>query len=242
MQANVNARREYAQIKKQLKELGKGNARLTASSLFLEQNISPQQRDYTFPVLQSDNNPAPFPTEIRLNINDEFIITELGLYLVGTLLTPGTPPIQTNVLLTYAPSEIGGAGTNNHILNRLWQGKLKIDVNNVTYVENWDLQRHHVIPRTQFQDTSAGIPASLFPSINTETDGIVQMVPMITLSGAKKNNITINLPQPLDVPTASTWTNQDGLTHTLTFGRIALLMRGWLAQNASKFQGVGAPK
>lgn len=240
MQANVNARREYAQIKKQLKELGKGNARLTASSLFLEQNISAQQRDYTFPVLQSDNNPAPFPTEIRLNINDEFIITELGVYLVATVETTGGP--ASNILLTYAPSEIGGAGTNNYILNRLWQGKLKIDVNNVTYVENWDLQRHHVIPRTQFQDTSAGIPASLFPNINTETDGIVQMVPMITLSGAKKNNITINLPQPLDVPSFSTWTNQDGLALRITFNRIALLMRGWLAQNASKFQGVGAPK
>lgn len=239
MQANVNARREYSAIKKQLEKIGKGNARLTASSLFLEQNINPQTRDYNFAVLQSDNNPAPFPTEIRLNINDEFIITEIGVFIEAFIAT-GTPPTASAVLFPYAPAEIGTGA--NHILNRLWQGKMKIDVNNITYVENWDLQRHHKIPRTQFQDTSAGIPASLFPSMDNLEDGMVQMVPMITLSGAKKNNININLPLPLDIPTNTTWTNQDGLAHSISFSRIAILMRGWLAQNASKFQGVGAPK
>jgi hypothetical protein len=60
---------------------------------------------------------------------------------------------------------------------------------------------------------------------------------MLTFSGAKKNEITISLPNgAMDTfSTAVKSQNQDSITIAST--RIAIWFRGMLAQNAASFQG-----
>ena len=76
-------RLNYSVIFNRYKKLGKGNVRLTQSALFLTKPIQSTQSAYTFDVLETQTGTLQ-PDEIRLNLNDEFIIASMGLYLVGT--------------------------------------------------------------------------------------------------------------------------------------------------------------
>jgi hypothetical protein len=114
-------------------------------------------------------------------------------------------------------------------------GTLQILVNKISRLERWDLKKHNYVPRTQFQNTSAGIPASTQPSIDYSEHGTYPMQPMLTLSGAKKNDVVVTLVN--SVPTATgTWTPSTGGTIAITINKLALLFRGMLAQNAASFQ------
>ena len=66
-------------------------------------------------------------------------------------------------------------------------------------------------------------------------DAMFPVEPLLTLSGAKKNSINLNLAGAIS---ASTFTlvSDDGSTTAYTLDRIALVMRGLNAQNAASFQ------
>jgi len=227
----LQIRNSYNNILKKYQDLGKGNVRLTQSTLLLVQPINAATDTYKFPVLETDNAIAPQPEEIRLNMNDEFISYDIGYYVMCNMDKADVD--AGRFFLTYAPMELHHSFTG--ILGA-WLGKLAISVNNIQRVEKWDLKRHNIIPRTQFQNTSAGIPAATQPSLKYEADGMFPMQPMLVFSGAKKNDITLNLVAAISATAGGDWTT--GAT-AITFEarKLALLFRGLLAQNAAKFQG-----
>ena len=71
-------------IKRAYKARGVENVRLTQSSLLLIQTINPNSTTINFDVLDSQVANL-LPQEIRLNINDEFIVNEVGVYLYGNI-------------------------------------------------------------------------------------------------------------------------------------------------------------
>lgn len=234
-------RSSYKVILAKYKKIKKGNVRLTQSSLLLIQPIDPAKDNYKFPVLESDNAIAPQPEEIRLNQNDEFISYEVGYYLLldKTVAVPAANTPAGKEYLTYAPAELDFTFST---MSRAWDGYLQILVNKISRLEKWDLKKHYMTPWTQYKSTSLGLPYSTLPSIDFSKDGIKAMQPMLTLSGAKKNDIIVQLLNGAVPNTAAGGlvvpSSAEPFLQTITIKatRLSLFFRGMLAQNASKFQ------
>lgn len=234
-----NIRNSYKAILRRYKKIDKGNVRLTQSSLLLERSINATTDTYRFPVLETDpgdNAGRAFIEEIRLNQNDEFISYEVGYYIVADK-TPTPEYLEADIFgrffFTYAPDELGGGAVG--ALEDAWLGNLQILVNKISRLERWDLKKHNCIPRTQFKSSDPGQVFATQPSIDYEKDGTYQMQPMLTLSGAKKNDVIVSLIHAIPSDVVMPWTTpvDDVVFH---MKRLALVFRGMLAQNAAKFQ------
>lgn len=219
----------YKVILDQYKRNGKGNVRLTQSSLYLTKPISATRTTYDFDVLETQSATL-VENEIRLNLNDEFIITTMGFYLQATA-TDSLGGSLGRVLLSNIPTQVNGAlGT----LNNYYQGAFSIAVNNVIYLDKWDTQKHKFVPRTQFGNFA--IPTQ---AVNDSTDfsrnAMFPVEPLITLSGAKKNDLKLQLATAIN---GGLFTLKDdaGVSTNYTIDRVALILRGLNAQNGASFQ------
>lgn len=225
-------RASYQLIIEKYKARGKGNVRLTQSSIILSQKIDVNTKTYVFPILQSDNQTPAEAEEIRLNLNDEFVSYEVGYYVNYKLIVEGANNYAANNYLTFAPV---GMGSTNAVLNAAWDSRMTIDINGIKRLENWDMLKHKFTPRTQFQDFTLGYPYATFPSIDMSKDGTQSMQPMITFTGAKKNEITLSLNDNIKLLPSFNQSIKGGEV-TYTAYSLVLLFRGMLGQNAAKFQ------
>lgn len=240
MKNGVLDRYNFNQIMRKYAALAKKNVRLTQSDLFLTQAISSTKTAYNFDILNNENINGSVQThEVRLNQNDEFVATEIGIFLFCTFTDAGA--VVANRLLTNAPIELDKAALQSE---KLYAGTLRLAVNNIVYTENWAVRKHEKITQTQFASMptpaagppviSNSYPATL-PDNDFSVDGFVPLAPTLAFSGAKKNEITISLPEAMQTfSTSVKMQNQDAITVAST--RIAIWMRGMLAQNAAKFQ------
>lgn len=234
----ISKRVDFDLIRGKYAKNGKGNVRLTQSSLFLTQSIDPTKSSYDFEVLENQTQSLT-ADQVRLNLNDEFIITSLGVYLYGTYTIDGEPRVELGKqLFSYVPYELGnGKATGGAVrLKNLYAGVLKIAVNNIVYLEKFDTRRSEKITRTQFTNHNPGIFDSTSPSNDFNMDGMVKFSPMITLSGAKKNDLNIRLPQAIEGGYFE-WTTDEDTKVRVTIDKIAVRAYGLLAQNAAAFQG-----
>jgi len=220
------ARINYSVIAQKYRNVGKGNVRLTQSSLFLTKPINSSVTTYNFDVLESQTASLQ-ADEIRLNLNDEMIITQIGLYLVGSINGTATK------LFTSPPYELSSAVADR--LQPFYAGTFKIAINNIVYMEKWDTMKHLCVERTQFQNGGLGQNATT-PSTNLAKDSMYALEPMITLSGAKKNDLTLQLPSAITAGNF-TWTDSVGMPVVVAIDRVGLLIRGFNAQNSATFQG-----
>jgi len=227
-------------IKAKYTKMGKGNVRLTQSSLFLTKDIDPTRSTYTFDVLENQTQTLQ-PDEIRLNLNDEFTITQAGLFLYGSWTSGIDPVLATSrQLLTYAPCELDASFIQ---VKDLYAGTMRIAVNNIVYQEKLDTRRFEKVTRTQFNNGTKNFAAATdwqgatMPSNDFSTDGMIEYAPLIVLSGAKKNEITITLPNSITPTGPVHFVNNNGQNVYFSVTKIALKLYGLNGQNASKFQG-----
>lgn len=225
-------RASYQLIIAKYQKRGKGNVRLTQSSLVLMQAIQTNTKTYNFAVLQSDNQSAIQPEEVRLNLNDEFVSYEVQYLLQAKSRVAGSTGGDYNTYLTYAPVELNAQLAQ---LNAAYDAKMTIDVNGVKRLENWDMLKHKCTPRTQYQNTSAGLPFATTPSICLNEDGTANMQPMLTFTGAKKNEISLTMSQNLSSGLIYDFLTVGG-TITNEVKNLVLIFRGMLGQNAAVFQ------
>ena len=224
----------YKTIMAKYSRLGKQNVRLTQSTLFLTKPINPNVTTYSFDVLETQNATLQ-ADELRLNINDEFIITTLGMYLVATARTGDgvAPAVTGQKLFTYTPGELDN---NSAIkLENFYAGALQISVNNIVYLDKWDTRKHEYVPRTQFANNVALVGQATQPQGEFSKNAMFPVEPLITLSGAKKTNLILTLPTAISGG-AFAWIDDKGATTTYTIDRVGLLVRGLNAQNGSVFQ------
>ena len=219
----------YGTILNRYKAAGKGNVRLTQSTLILSKPLSASQTTYSFDVLETQNSTL-VGTETRLNLNDEFIITSLGIYLQATVTNAAATTSYGTKWFAYVPSQANaGAG----VLQPVYNGNLQIAVNNVVYLDKFDTGKSQCVPRTQDAPFTTPSNATI-GSTNYAKDGMVSIEPMLTLSGAKKNNVIINLASAA-TPVSITVAANTG-SNVYNFDRIAVIMRGLNAQNGASFQ------
>lgn len=191
--------------------------KLTQATLRLEQPLVTTNALYTFPVLVNVQNGSQqqFSTEIRLNQQDSFVPTEVGVFVA----VPTGSNDTTFKLLTYNSPAIFSAAASA-ALPTLYNGLLKIMINNVQYLNYWDIWRHWYAGETQQTAAlGAGSPMDQFCGSD---DGFYPMEPFILLIGSQNIQINITLPAAL--------ANVDANS------RVILLFRGVLAQNSTVVQ------
>jgi hypothetical protein len=229
------ARFDFEKIKKSLAEIGKGNARLTQSALVLIQDINSTKTVYNFPVLENDNATGIKPQEIRLNQNDSFVSTSLGIYLLAKQFDRETEQVKGDyIYLTHAPYNQSEETLD---CQPLYDGYLRVSINNINYVDKYDVRKHELVQKTQFNDRgTVNLTGSTYANIDLNTDGIFSIAPMITLEGSKKNQIDIVLPYAMTSGKTFGVLDNNGNQAFYQITSIGLVWRGLLAQNSSQFQ------
>lgn len=223
------ARLNYANIISKYRNIGKGAVRLTQSSLYLSKPIVATQTTYNFDILETQTATQQ-ADEIRLNLNDEFIVTTMGLYLEADFFNPGATGIKR--LFTYAPVELNGS---NSVVENFYNGTFQISVNNIVFLDKWDTRKHEYIPQTQFQNFVAGTSTATTSMQQMSKAGMFPVEPTITLSGAKKNQLTLQLPTAINSTTV-TFTDDSTGSVNYRINRVSVLLRGLNAQNGATFQ------
>jgi len=159
--------------------------KLTMSDLRFEQAVAAGQTLYTFPVLQTDTSLGIFNTELRLKLQDSFVISQFAYYIglptsaIDTAWIPDTYPNP----FTY--------GANANAMRSLYNGNVKFTINNDVVMYNWHLMRHYYAPETQA--TAAPAAGSPIDQKRLGVDGFYPMEPTITLIGQKDNLLQIFL-------------------------------------------------
>ena len=214
-------------------KLWKGNVRLTQSSLYLTKPILPTTTVYNFDVLETQAVTLQ-ANELRLNLNDEFIVAEMSMGIECSVLDAGLQDTGAKFLLTYAPFEINSVSASR--IANFYAGALQISVNNIVYLDKYDMRRSQIVPTTNFTNFVAGTSASTQPSIDWSKDSYYNNEPLLTLSGSKKNSIQISIPTAI---TQSTFTilDSNNVAYNLRADRVFWATRGLNAQNGSVFQG-----
>ena len=114
---------------------------------------------------------------------------------------------------------------------------IQIYHDNIVYLDKWDTKKHECRPRTQYGSFSGTTTIVNSSQASTEfsKNGMFPVEPLLTLSGAKKNTITLTLPNAV---TGGSFTvlADDRSSVRYTISRIALVMRGLNAQNGASFQ------
>lgn len=220
-QAKVN------NIARALARRGLKTNRISQSTLIFKQPIVAGNSSYTFGVLQ---NQAPvLPGEIRLALQDIFTVSTMAIGFSGTLNFAGPPAISRRIYFFSPPAQLGAAALN---LFPLYEGTCKVMVNEVSYLLNWDLQRHFFAGSTQINAVAAS-PNTLNELAGSK-DAFFPVTPGIVLNGNAKNEFTLQMPTNQLAPAAGlAYTNAAGESYTINIDELVIMTRGYLAQNAS---------
>lgn len=182
--------------------------RMTQSYLRLEQAIQQGKTQYNFPV--QVNQGSVFNTEKRLNLQDTFVISEVGIYLAK----PSGPTDAAFKLNTFADPQVFTTAGAAAAMEVIYNSELQILVDNVQYVPGWDLQKHKVVPQTQ-EGSSAPPTTEYFGN----SYGMYPMEPNLLLVGSKNNVVNIVLPA--------------GIATIEPNSRIIIKLNGLLVQNST---------
>lgn len=185
--------------------------KLTQSYLRMEAAAAVGPTTYNF--LPLINQTPVNNTEQRLNLQDSFVISEIGVFLglaSGATDSSFIPQTFPDPLIF-----VTGAGQ----LKKLYSGQLKFSVNNNVLLPAWDVLRHYNAGQTQTSVAAATPPPNAQVNQKTGDDGFYPMEPNLILVGSKNNQIQLTLPE--------------GFTTVDSNTRIILMLRGILVQNST---------
>lgn len=187
--------------------------KLTQSELRLEQPLVAGATVINFPVLSNIQNQAQqFPSEIRLNLQDSFVPTRLGVYVA----LPSSAADASFVLYTYFNPTVFAAHAAAE--ETFYNGQLKLMINNSQYINGWGLKRHRVSNQTQ-QLVAPIAPAANVDQQDGANDGLYPVQPFVLLLGSQNIQLSIQLPAPIAAVDAN--------------ARVVLRFEGVLAQNST---------
>lgn len=194
-------------------------AKLTQTVIRLEQTLNTTQSLYTFPVTTVSNAPAGtlFPSERRLNQQDSFIVSSLGVYLAE----PASANTVAYIDYTYpSPSVFSNTGEAAG-LETIYKASMKITVNNTVICPSYHFGWHRLVPQSQKVAAGTNQNGIAYDQIDAGSDGRIPIEPNWILIGSKNNLIEVSLPAALPA------------VGTAGFTRLILEFRGILAQNST---------
>jgi hypothetical protein len=210
MATQMGSRMVFENAKTLVRGLGYSveHAKLTQSYLRSEVALSTSIANYHIPVLVNDNQNASGPrvNEKRLNLQDIFVTTEIGVF-IGI----GTSTNTAAKLYTY-PNATAFTSTSDDDLWSLYNGFLNLTINNEQLLPSWDVIRHYFVPQTQQS-------ASTTDQWAAGSDGFYPVEPGIVMNGAANINFQLTA---------------NGAPATITTNSfICVIQRGILCQNVT---------
>ena len=188
---------------------------LSQSYIRSEVAMSTTVTNYHIPVLVNDSqNGSAFLTENRLNLQDAFVISSIGIFVAK----PAASTTTAFPLYTYPNASAFSTSGAADALYNLYNGQMNVVVNNRQIVPSWDLYRHLYAPQTQ---QGAASTATTIDQNDASEFGYYPCEPNIVLVGSKNNQISLQLPAAIGTLQAS------------TAPRIVVIFRGILAQNVT---------
>ncbi|MBC7509667.1 MAG: hypothetical protein H7320_13105 [Ferruginibacter sp.] len=122
------------------------------------------------------------PTEVRLDRNDKFVITDIGLYLMKQTKTkPGSGRLVSYPNIT----EFGAAAAG--FLENIFNGTLGITLNRTKWLPVFDTQRFLKVGQTQQSASTNRDQRSL-------RETMVKLTPHIEIDGSGTNEIEVQFP------------------------------------------------
>jgi hypothetical protein len=201
---NMGLRLVFENAKQLVNQLGydTSQAVVTQSYLRSEFLLSTTTANYNVPITINDTrNGAPTVREQRLNLQDLFVVSAIGVFTtVGASTASNTATLTYNDLRTFVTT------TSNTDLLSLYNGRLSIVANNQQILPAWDIQKHYFSPQQQ-----GGIlpftGATVLPvnQLNAAEDFMFAVEPNIVLNGAANYQATISLPVAPAAVTANTY-------------------------------------
>ena len=209
----------YANAKNTLMRhnINPAKAVLSQSYLRFEAALTTTTTQYNLDVLVNDNLNANNVTQNKLNLQDAFICSQIGIF-VGIPVTNAIAEGRVKLYSYPDRSTFTTAIATN--LETLYSGFLSLTVNQRVIVPSWDLYRHYCTPVMQTGFTPTAVtPTEIDNSTDFAQNGFVNVEPNMVFVGSKKNQLTVTLPQALvSVPTNA---------------RLVIICRGLLAQNST---------
>lgn len=206
---------------------------ISPGKLRIEQAIVNGKSTYTFPVTKDANSDTV--TEEKLDRNDSFMVTDMGLFLMKRLSTK----TGGEVLQTYPnPVAIPDDSTNFLAadLEVFYNGKLSMKEGQTVFIERFPTERFRVVPDAQqasgafyainasgAEATSSVLAAAskqlmIANSGRTKDAGMIPLTPQILLNGDKKNEITVTAPVHSTAKIANTVSNTTNYLVLLLYG------------------------
>lgn len=213
----ISSERERAVYEHNSSQARFAGKNMTPGYLRLEQEIVNSKNSFTF-VAFSGDAASVYPTEMRLDRNDAFIATEVGLFLIrqDTANAKTNADLHTYVNLTTFAAAAGFVPAD---LKAIYHGKLSIEIGRVKKMVGFDNQRFYHVPETQ----QTG--ATNYDQKSGRNDGFVRLTPQIVIDGAGTNDFTITFPS---------YNGWNGASVTAgTQHRLCLYFRGLLVTGGS---------
>jgi hypothetical protein len=169
----------------------------------------------SFKILENEGNAAL--SEKRLNIADDFVVTHVGFVNFSTDTTDG----NAGLFLPEAfPNLVTLAGVDDaSFLNTVYNGFMSIRKNSQVYFDAIEMSNFLKVGQAQraaSQGTGSTVYSASEWNANTPYKAIV---PLLTLSGKEKTDLTITRPSSVSYVGLSC--------------RVAVLLRGFLVQGAT---------
>lgn len=191
---------------------------LTPSFLRLESQILNNATKLRFPTFIGDGTTV-YPTERRLDRNDDFIITQMGFFL----LKQDTANNKTNAKLQSYPNiTVFGAAAAADLMALYESGVLRVNIDREDKFVALDLHRFLDIPETQ------QTAATNFDEFKGAKSGLINLTPQLVLKGNGTNEIEINFTSYAGWAGATSTT--EGFTHRAVLYCSGLLVTGGSAR------------
>ena len=143
---SLSQRQAFTTIKSAYAKAGR-NPVTTPSTLRLIQSVSASKTNYTFPVLEGDSVNTLAENRF-LNRADAFTATSVGIFIGGLTDAGAATTAGAYQLFGYQSEALTTAGVTN--ANALFTNSyLNISVNNVAYLQNFDVYRTYSTPIVQ---------------------------------------------------------------------------------------------
>lgn len=221
MASTVGSRLQFEKAKEAINRAGfsAGQAVLSQSYLRLEVALSTLQTNYQFPVLVNDTTTgaAQFNTENRLNLQDAFYASSMGIFFAA----PSSSSATDFQLVTYPNASIFTTANAAISLYNWYNASMQLTVNNRQILPSYDLYRHYNVPQQQ-QTANADYTTSGINYRDQQSgaeSGFYPVEPGIVFVGSKQNVLQVQLKAAMQAVQANS--------------RAVIIFRGHLAQNVT---------
>lgn len=188
---------------------------LTQGYLRLEQAMILAQTNILFPILVNQSTGGQFNTENRLQLQDAFVTSELGIFL----FVPVSATDTSTPLMSY-PNQNYFLTTTAPAAETLYHSYLTLSVNKQVIVPFWDTYRSYLVNQTQ-QIAPLTLTANS-TQLSGRDDVFYPTEPNWVLIGSRANILTLVMP--------------NAFSAVQPFARIVVFCRGVLAQNCTSVQ------